>query len=153
MTILCRIFCVSQYQKNFEEETFCVSECFACRKILCIRWAYHDFVSDIFCLAVPKKIVEETCVSESFGCRRSLCISAGYHDFLSEYFPSHSTKKFRRGTLFCFGKIPLSKNLRDKRRGWYHIFLSKLFYLTVPKNFPGETLSFSKNFWHRCIYR
>ncbi len=53
---------------------------------------------------------------------------------------SHSTKKFRRGTLLCcvsdnFGQ---RKNLWIKRRKKYQDFGSKIYCLTVPKTFAGE---------------
>ena len=51
---------------------------------------------------------------------------------------SHSAEKFRRGILLCFRKFLLSKTVRDKRGGGYHDFLSKIFCLTVPKNFVGN---------------
>ena len=66
----------------------------------------------------------------------------GYH-----YFPLRnfclSAEKFCRGTFLCFRKSLESKNNRDKRRGGYHDFLSKLFCLTVPKNFVWESFSVS----------
>ena len=47
--------------------------------------------------------------------------------FSLEKFSSHSAKKFRRGTLLCFRKFLLSKNVRDKRGGGTKIFRRKLF--------------------------
>ena len=58
--------------------------------------------------------------------------------FSVEKFLSHSDEKFRPGTLLCFRKFLSPKNVRDKRGGGYHDFLSKLFCLTVPKNFVEE---------------
>ena len=58
--------------------------------------------------------------------------------FSVEIVLSHSTETFRRGPLLCFRKFPVSKNVRDKRRGGYHHFPLKLFCLTEPKNFVGE---------------
>ena len=58
--------------------------------------------------------------------------------FSVEKFLSHGAEKFRRGTLLCFRKFLVPKNVRDKRGGGYHDFLSKLFCLTVPKKFVGE---------------
>ena len=46
--------------------------------------------------------------------------------FSLEKFSSHSAEKFRRGTLLCFRKFLLSKNVRDKRGG-IKIFRRKLF--------------------------
>ena len=37
--------------------------------------------------------------------------------FSLEKFSSHSAEKFRRGTLLCFRKFLLSKNVRNKREG------------------------------------
>ena len=58
--------------------------------------------------------------------------------FSVEKILSHGAEKFRRGTLLCFTKFLIPKNVRDNRGGWYHDFLSKLFCLTVPKKFVGE---------------
>ena len=52
------LFCLT-VPKNFVGETFCVSENFWYRKILCFRGICHDFPSKIFCLTVPKYFVEE----------------------------------------------------------------------------------------------
>ena len=70
----------------------------------------------------------------------------GYHDFPFENFLSHSAEKFRRGTLLCFRKFLVPKNVRDKRGGGYHDFLSQLFCLIEPKNFVGEPFCASENF-------
>ncbi len=58
----------------------------------------------------------------------------------------HSIEVFRRGTLLCFTRIPLSKKFLDKKLGGgggegreYHDLRSKVFCLTVPKIFVGET--------------
>ncbi len=91
------------------------------------------------------------CVSESFRQRKSLWIrgEGGVSRFSVENLLSHSAEKVRRGTFLCFGKSLVSKNVRDKRGGGYHDFPSKLFCLTVPKNFVGEPFGVSKNFWCR----
>ena len=41
----------------------------------------------------------------------------GVSRFFVENFLPHSTEKFRRRSLVCFRKFPLSKNLKDKRGG------------------------------------
>ena len=61
----------------------------------------------------------------------------------------HSTEKFRRGTLYCVTNFGYRKILCF--RGLCHDFLSKIFCLTVPKIFVGESfgvslLRVSKNF-------
>ena len=40
-------------------EPFLVFHCFQVAKNYCIRGIGHDFFVETFCLAVPKKIVEE----------------------------------------------------------------------------------------------
>ena len=58
ITILCRIF-FSHSTKKFRRGTLqCVIN-FGYRKILCFRELCHDFVSNFFCLTVPKNFVEE----------------------------------------------------------------------------------------------
>ena len=54
--------------------------------------------------------------------------------FSVEKFLSHSAEKFRRGSLLCFRKFLVSKNVRDKREraGGYQDFPSKTFCLTLP---------------------
>ena len=46
----------------------------------------------------------------------------GFHDFPLKNF-CLSAEKFRRGTLLCFRKFLVPKNVRDKRGGGYHDFL------------------------------
>ena len=46
--------------KNIVEESFCVSFNFEYRKNFSTRGVFHDILSNIFCLTVPKKIVHES---------------------------------------------------------------------------------------------
>ena len=39
----------------------------------------------------------------------------------------------------CFRNFPVAKNFMDK--GGYQVFPSKIFSLTVPKNFAGESFT------------
>ena len=62
---------------------------------------YHDFLSKIFCLTVPKKFVgEHFGVSEKFGKRKILCIregeGEGYQYFPAKLFLSHSAENLSR---------------------------------------------------------
>ena len=66
-------------------------------------------------------------------------------------FLSHSAKKFRRGTLLCFRKFLVSKNVRDKRGGRYHDLPSKVFRLTVPNHLVEELFCVSESFGYRKI--
>ena len=63
--------------------------------------------------------------------------------FSIENLLSQSTESFRRGTFLCFRKFRVSKRLMDKRGGVgreYHIYLPKIFCLTVPKKYRRGTL-------------
>ena len=72
---------------------------------------------------------------------------------------SHRVEKFRKGILLFLRKFLVSKSFMDEKGG-YHVFPSKFFGLTVPKNFVKETLAFHsfrvskkltincQNIWH-----
>ena len=70
--------------------------------------------------------------------------------FAVEKFLSRNAEKFCRGSFLCFRKSLVSTKVRDERGGGYDDFASKLFCLTVPKNFFGEPFGgVSKSFWYR----
>ena len=55
--------------------------------------------------------------------------------------------------MLCFRKFPVT-NFMDKRGGGYQDFPSKIFCLTVLKNFVEEPFCVSQNFWYQkklCI--
>ena len=54
-------------------------------------------------------------------------------------------------SVLCFRKFPALKKFLNKRRREHHNFPSKLFRLTIPKNFVGEPFGVSENFWCRKI--
>ena len=95
---------------------------------------YHDFLSKLFCLTVPKNFVGEPfCASQAFQYRKTLWIRGRgeggreYHNFLSKTL-SHIAEKNRRGTPLCC----VSENFRQRkclwiRRGEYQDFPSKIF--------------------------
>ena len=67
----------------------------------------------------------------------------GISRFSVENLLSHSTEKLRRGTILCFTKLLVSKNLMDKRGGAgreYHDFLSKSFLSHSAKKIRRGTL-------------
>ena len=52
--------------------------------------------------------------------------------------------------MLCFRKFPVAKKFMDKKgEGEYQDFPSKIFCLTIPKNFVGEPFGVSENFWYR----
>ena len=67
---------------------------------------------------------------------------------------SHSTEKFRWGTLRCIRKFRVAKNFmhqREREREGYQVSSSKTFCHTVPKNFVREHFGVSEKFVHRKI--
>ena len=126
LTILCRnFFCLSA--EKFRRGTFliCVSEKIWYRiKIMDKRGGgggreYHDFLSKIFCLTVPKHFVGETfSVSQISGIER-LYASESYATIFCRNFFCLSAEKLRRGNLsdLCIRKILVSKKIMDKRGG------------------------------------
>ena len=73
----------------------------------------------------------------------------GVSRFAVDNFQSHSPEKLRGGTLLSFRKILVWK--RFWIRGWYHVFPSETFSLTVPKNFVREPFGVSENLKCRKI--
>ena len=113
---------------------------FGYRKSLDKRGEYHDFLSKIFCLTVPKIFVGESCsVALISGTKKFGDGGGGVWRFYVEKFLSHSAEKFRRGILYCCINFGYRKSL-DKG-GEYHDFLSKIFCLTVPKFSVGESFN------------
>ena len=98
------------------------------------------------------------CVSEKFLSRKIYRISweglgeGGSITIFVEMFVSRSTERLPWGTLLsCFSeKYPSSKNLWIRwDGGWggteYHVFLLKLFFLSLPKKCAVEPFSVSMN--------
>ena len=56
---------------------------------------------------------------------------------------SHSAEKFLKGILLFLRKFLVSKSFMDEKRE-NHVFPSKFFGLTVPKNFVGIPSMFQK---------
>ena len=75
----------------------------------------------------------------------------GISPFSIENLLSHSTEKFRRGTLLCCVSENFKKFIQTSIRPLisvfyakgYHDFPSKIFRLTMPKSFIGEPFSVS----------
>ena len=97
-------------------------------------------------------------VSENLGYRKILCIIGGITIFRRKFFVSQC-RKISWASLQCFRKLGVSKNFMHNRG--YHNFPSKIFCLTVQKNFVGILSmfqktwgieKFSKNFMHNRGY-
>ena len=79
-------------------------------------------------------------VSGNLGYRKILCILGGI-TFLRRKFLVSLCRKFSWASFNCFIKFGVSKNFMHSRV--YHVFPSKIFGLTVPKNFVKEPFSVS----------
>ena len=137
------MFCLTVTKKNVGE-AFCVSFNFEYRKNFSLRGVFHDILSNIFCLIVPKTILHESLsVSLISGIEFSPALEGCVMIFCRNFL-SHSTKKFHRDTILCFRNFLVSKKLMDKMGGWCQDFLSEIFCGTVPKKFVGESFSVSR---------
>ena len=51
------------------------------------------------------------------------------------------TETFRKGSLLCFGTFQVWEKIMDERLGGgWHVFPSKIFWFTVPKNYVGPPM-------------
>ena len=91
----------------------------------------------IFCPKVQKNFVGEPFSLSLNSSIENFYASEGYVTIFCRNFLSHCAEKFRRGTLWSFISFGYRKN--SWFRGLCHDSPSKMFCLTVPKNFVGET--------------
>ena len=106
---------------------------------------YQDFPSKIFCLTVPKNFVGEPFSVSLISGIEKFYASEGYVTIFDRMFLSHSAENFRRGILYCCINFGYRKSLDKRGGGEYQDFLLKIFCLTVPKKFVGESFSNSIN--------
>ena len=92
---------------------------------------------------------------KNFDFRKTYCIREGRVSSLSvENILSHSTEKFRWGTLRCIRKLRVSKNFMNQRGGGEHVLRQKLLSHST-ENFRRVTLRcfrkirVSQNFMHK----
>ena len=78
----------------------------------------------------------------------------GSFTVLSKFFYLTGPKKLRQGTILCFRKFRVGKNILWIRRGGGETIFRRSFCLTVPKYFIGEHFGVSEKFFYRkfsCI--
>ena len=133
----------SHSTENFVGEHFGVSENFGYRKILCIREGGIMFSVKNFLSHSTEKFrwgtlrcLRKFRVSQNFMHKKRISLNS------VENFLSHSAEKFRKGILLFLRKFLVSKNFMHSRG--YHVFPSKIFGPTVPKNFEGTPSMFQK---------
>ena len=101
---------------------------------------YHHFLSNIFCLTVPKIIVGEPFSKSPFSGIEKIYASDGYVTmFYQKVFCLTVPKRFVEEPFFAvFQKISGSEKVYGEEGGKYQDFPSKNFCLTVPRNFERE---------------
>ena len=103
------------------------------------KWGVSRFSVENFCLTVPKLNVVESFTNAFFSGSEKVWIERGeYQGFPPKFFLSHIAEYFRRGVLYCCTNFGNGKRL-DKREGGNQDFPSKIFCLTVPKDYVGES--------------
>ena len=117
---------------------------------ICIRRGYRYSSVKFFLSQSSQKTRRKSfCVSKKFWYRNFSCRGGGI-TVLSVFLCLTAPKKYCWGTFRCFRKFLVWKKIRIGVGG-YHGFPSKIFFLTVPKNFVEGTFCFrnvlvSKNF-------
>ena len=113
---------------------------------LYVRGVSHDFLSNIFCLTVPKFLAGEPfCVSENIRYRRKLWIRklgwVEYHELPSKVFCLTVPKKIVQESFSVSFDFGHRNNLCI--RGLCQDILLEIFCLTVSKKSVQESLSLS----------
>ena len=129
--------------EKFRGHPFNVSENLGYRKILCIIGVSQFSVENFLSHSAEKFRGHPFNVLENLRYRKILCIIGGITIFRRKFFVSQC-RKISRASFQCFRKFGVSKNFMHNRG--YHKFPSKIFCLTVPKNFKG-ILSMFQKFW------
>ena len=128
----------SQSTEKHRMGTLLFSENFLYGKSSWIGGGYHDFLSKLFCLTVPKELLGGPFFSENFWIKELHKVV--HHNFVEKWF-SHSTEKFRSGTL-RFSEFFLSKKFMD-RKGISRFSLEN-FLSDSPEKIPSVTLLIEK---------
>ena len=113
----------------------------------------QDIPSNISCLTVPKKAVEEPFSLSSISGIEKIYASEGYVTIFRRKFFVSRYRKHIVGERFSLSLISgIEKNLCF--RGLCHDFPSKIFCLPVPKNFVEEPFCavFQKNSGSEKVY-
>ena len=106
---------------------------------------YQDFPSKTFCLTVTRNFVgKHFSVSLLSGAEKDwIREGLGSMKIFFRNFSSHSAEDFCRETLYCFTTFGCRKSFDKRGGGDYQDFLSKIFFLTVPKKFLRESIRVS----------
>ena len=125
---------------------FSLSKKFRDQKISCIGGGHHGFVEN-FCFTIPKNFVRNPfCVAEKILASKIFMLKrgGGVSRLSVEIVTSYSSQTFRRGSLLCFGKFPVSKNIMHKS-GTSRFSVENLLFHSTKKIRRGTNLCF-RNF-------
>ena len=107
---------------------------------------YHVSLSKNFCLTVPIKFEEPFCVSKEFWYRKFSNKGGGASRFCQNTFYLTGPKKLRQGTILCFRKLLVGKNILWIRGGGGVSRFSVEKFLSDSQNISLENcLVFQKN--------
>ena len=113
-----------------------------------------QFSVEVFVSLYRNISLENTLVFQKNSYRKFSCIrGGGASRFCRKFFHLTGPKKLRQGTILCFRKFLVWKNILWIRGGGIKIF-RRSFCLTVPKYFIGEHFGVSEKFFYRkfsCI--
>ena len=106
---------------------------------------YQDFPSKTFCLTVPKNFVGKPFSVSLLSGAEKVWIREGVGSIKIFFrnFSSHSAEDVCRETLYCFTTFGCRKSFDERGGGNYQDYLSKNFFLTVPKKFVREHIRVS----------
>ena len=106
---------------------------------------YQDFPSKTFCLTVPRSFVGKPFSVSLLSVAEKVWIREGVGSIriFFQNFLSHSAQDFCRETLYCFTTFGCRKSFDKRGGGDYQDFLSKNFFLRVPRTFVGKPFSVS----------
>ena len=120
--------------KSFVKEPACFPEIFWYRKNLWIRGGLSRFAVEIFMSHSAENFRKGILLFlRKFLVAKSFMDEKGGITFFRRKFLVSQCRKISWPSLQCFRKFGVSKNFMHNRG--YHNFLSKIFCLTVPKNF------------------
>ena len=128
--------------KSFVKEPFCFPEKFWYRKKFMDKRGISRFSVEIFMSHSAEKVREGIILFlRKFLVSKSFMDEKGGITFFRRKFSVSQCRKISWASLQCFRKFGVSKNFMHNRG--YHNFPSKIFGLTVPKNFVKEPISVS----------
>ena len=116
---------LSHIAGKFRRGSLHFSENFFYRKSLSIGGGYHDLLSKLLCLTLPKNIPRRTLLFQKISGLKKLHKMV-FHDFVEIWF-SHSTDNFRRRTLHFSEKLFIEK---FKNRRWDITTFSRNFFVS-----------------------